>query len=51
VGSCRLGPELVRNHVVLTEGARVDAAAHAFKIFHELTVAAAGRSVKFPLRK
>ena len=53
VRSCRLGPELVRNHVVLANGSGVDAAAHAFKFFfvHELTVAAAGRSVKFALRR
>ena len=51
VRSCRLGPELIRNHVVLTNGSGVDATTHAFKFFHESTVAAAGRSVKFPLRK
>jgi hypothetical protein len=46
-----LGPELVLNHVVLANGSGVNAAAHAFKFFHESTVAAAGRSVKFALRK
>ena len=42
----RLGPKLVRNHVVLANGSGIDAATHAFKFVHAASITPKGRFVK-----